>query len=138
MFIVIVGSGRTGSLLAGSLSRSGHEVVVVEKNAASFSMLPVDFSGFQIEGNAMENEVLKKAKIESADLIVVTTGNDQVNYLITQIAKQNFDVPRIMVRTINPYVEDMYKNDDRVEIFSQISLLVDNIIKKIDQEGMGL
>jgi trk system potassium uptake protein TrkA len=138
MFIVIVGSGRTGSLLAGNLSRSGHEVVVVEQNPASFSMLPVDFSGFQIEGDAMENDVLKEAKIKSADLIIVTTGNDQVNYLITQIAKENFDVPRIMVRTINPDVEKMYKNDNRIEMFSQISLLVDNIIQEIAQEGTGL
>lgn len=138
MFILIVGSGRTGSLLAGNLSRSGHEVVVVEQNPASLSMLPVDFSGFQIEGDAMESDVLKEAKIESADLIIVTTGNDQVNYLITQIAKESFDVPRIMVRTINPDVEKMYKNDNRIEIFSQISLLVDNIIKEIAQEGKGL
>jgi trk system potassium uptake protein TrkA len=138
MFILIVGSGRTGSLLAGNLSRSGHEVVVVEQDPASFSMLPVDFSGFQIEGDAMESDVLKEAKIESADLIIVTTGNDQVNYLITQIAKESFDIPRIMVRTINPDVEKMYKSDNRIEIFSQISLLVDNIIKEIAQEGKGL
>ncbi|MCC3145436.1 NAD-binding protein [Halanaerobium sp. Z-7514] len=132
MFIVIIGSGRTGSLLAGSLSRSGHEVVVVEKDPASFGLLPVDFSGFEIEGDAMENEVLKEAKIESADLIIVTTGDDQINYLITQMAKINFDVPRIMVRTINPDVERMYRNENRIEIFSQISLLADKILSKID------
>lgn len=132
MFIVIIGSGRTGSLLAGNLSRSGHEVVVVEKDPASFGLLPVDFSGFEIEGDAMENEVLKEAKIESADLIIVTTGDDQINYLITQMAKVNFDVPRIMVRTINPDVERMYRNENRIEIFSQISLLADKILSKID------
>ncbi|RQD76508.1 MAG: TrkA family potassium uptake protein [Halanaerobium sp. MSAO_Bac5] len=132
MFIVIIGSGRTGSLLAGNLSRSGHEVVVVEKDPASFGLLPVDFSGFEIEGDAMENEVLKEAKIESADLIIVTTGDDQINYLITQMAKVNFDVPRIMVRTINPDVERMYRNENRIDIFSQISLLADKILSKID------
>ena len=132
MFIVIIGSGRTGSLLAGSLSRSGHEVVVVEKDPAFFGLLPVDFSGFEIEGDAMENEILKEAKIESADLIIVTTGDDQINYLITQMAKVNFDVPRIMVRTINPDVERMYQNENRIEIFSQISLLADKILSKID------
>lgn len=137
MFVLVIGSGRTGSLLAGNLSRSGHEVVVVEKDSSSFSMLPVDFSGFQIEGDAMENDVLKEAKIESADLIVVTTGNDQVNYLITQMAKENYDVPRIMVRTINPAVEDLYKGDKRIQIFSQISLLVDSMLEIVTNEGMG-
>ncbi|ADO77529.1 potassium channel family protein [Halanaerobium praevalens] len=138
MFIVIIGCGRTGSLLAGNLSRSGHEVVVIENNAESFSLLPVDFSGFQIEGDAAENDILKEGKIESADLVIVSTGNDQINYLVSQMAKINFDVPRIMVRTIDPAVEKMYKNENKVESFSQISLLADNMISKIEQEGMSL
>jgi len=136
MFIVIVGCGRTGSLLAGNLSRSGHEVVVIENNPESFAMLPVDFSGFQIEGDAAENDVLREGKIESADLVIISTGNDQINYLVSQMAKLNFDVPRIMVRTIDPAVEKMYEKDERVEIFSQISLLAENMINKIEREGM--
>ena len=136
MFIVIIGCGRTGSLLAGNLSRSGHEVVVIEHDPESFALLPVDFSGFQIEGDAAENDILKEGKIESADLVIVSTGNDQINYLVSQMAKLNFDVPRIMVRTIDPAVEKMYEKDERVEIFSQISLLAENMINKIEREGM--
>jgi len=136
MFIVIIGSGRTGSLLAGNLSRLGNEVVVIEKNAESFNLLPVDFSGFQIEGNAMENEVLKEAKLGSADLVIITTGNDQINYLVMQMAVEIFDVPKVMVRIINPDAENMYNKIKRVEIFSQISLLADNMIEKINEEGM--
>ena len=90
MFIVIVGCGRTGSLLAENLSRSGHEVVVIEHDPESFSSLPVDFSGFQIEGDAAENDILKEGKIESADLVIISTGNDQINYLVAQLAKVNF------------------------------------------------
>lgn len=136
MFIVIVGCGRTGSLLAGRLSRSGNEVVVIEQNPESFSLLPVDFSGFEIEGDAAENDVLIEAKIESADLLIVSTGNDQINYLVSQLARVNFDVPRIMVRAIDPVVEKMYENEERFEIFSQISLLAENMINKIEREGM--
>ncbi|ADQ14494.1 potassium channel family protein [Halanaerobium hydrogeniformans] len=132
MFIVIVGCGRTGSLLAGKLSRSGNEVVVIEKNQTSFSNLPVDFSGFEIEGDAAERDVLIEGKIESADLLIVSTGDDQINYLVSQMARVNFDVPRIMVRTIDPAVEKMYENEDRFEIFSQISLLAENMINKIE------
>jgi trk system potassium uptake protein TrkA len=136
MFIVIVGCGRTGSLLAGNLSRSGHEVVVIENDPESFALLPVDFSGFQIEGDAAENDILKEGKIESADLVIISTGNDQINYLVAQMAKVNFDVPRIMVRTIDPAVEKMYEKEKRVESFSQISLLAENMISKIEREGM--
>lgn len=136
MFIVIIGCGRTGSLLAGELSRSGHEVVIIENNPHSFSSLPVDFSGFKIEGDAAENDVLKEGKIESADLLIVSTGNDQINYLVAQLARVNFDVPRILVRNIDPAVEKMYEKEERFEVFSQISLLAENMIDKIGPEGM--
>ena len=136
MFIVIVGCGRTGSILAGKLSRSGNEVVVIEQNPESFALLPVDFSGFEIEGDAAESDILVEGKIESADLLIVSTGNDQINYLVSQMARVNFNVPRIMVRTIDPAVEKMYKKEERFEIFSQISLLAENMINKIEREGM--
>jgi len=52
MFIVIIGCGRTGSRLAGHLSSAGHDLVVVDQNEETFQDLPVEFSGFEITGNA--------------------------------------------------------------------------------------
>ena len=135
MYIVIIGSGRTGSKLAGVLSKNGHEVVVIDKDNQKFKKLSIEFSGFTIEGDALEHEILRKAKLEKAELAVVTTDNDKVNYMLAQMAKEIFDVNKILVRVIDPEREKMLVDVDGIETFSPISLLVDafeNRIKKVE------
>ncbi len=65
MFIVIIGCGRTGSRLAGHLSSAGHDLVVVDQNEETFQDLPVEFSGFEITGNALVHNTLEEARLES-------------------------------------------------------------------------
>jgi trk system potassium uptake protein TrkA len=135
MYIVIIGSGRTGSSLAGLLSGEGHEVVVVDKNNKKFKNLPVKFSGFTVEGDGMEHDVLKNAKIDQAEVLVITTGNDNINYMIAQLAQEIFEVSTILVRVIDPDKKAMFEEISAVQTFSQINLLVgafsDNI-KRIE------
>ena len=133
MYIVIVGCGRTGSNLAGLLSQEGHDVVVVDKDKNRFNKLPVEYSGFKVEGDTLEHEVLKNAKIDKADMIVITTGNDRINYMVTQMAREIFEVPLIMVRIIDPDKKDMFEDLSSVHTFSPINLLVDSFIEKIER-----
>src|SRR6056297_52932 len=109
MYIVIIGCGRTGSNLAGLLSQKGHDVVVVDKDEHRFNKLPVEYSGFKVEGDTLEHEVLKNAKIGTADIIVITTGNDRINYMVTQMAREIFEVPMVMVRIVDPEKKDMFE-----------------------------
>ncbi len=73
MFIVIIGCGRTGSRLAGHLSSAGHDLVVVDQNEETFQDLPVEFSGFEITGNALVHNTLEEARLEAADLCIIST-----------------------------------------------------------------
>ena len=43
MYVVIMGCGRVGSSLAGSLTRIGHEVAVIDRDPAAFLRLEPDF-----------------------------------------------------------------------------------------------
>ncbi len=133
MYIVIIGCGRTGSNLAGLLSQKGHDVVVLDKDTYSFNKLPVEYSGFKVEGDTLEHDVLKNAKINTADIIVVTTGDDRINYMVTQMAREIFKVPKVMVRIVDPENTYMFEDLASVETFSPINLLVDSFIKKIER-----
>ena len=64
VYIVIIGCGRLGAILATSLSQQGHEVVVIDKNPSAFSALTEEFSGFTLTGNAAEMNILEAAKLE--------------------------------------------------------------------------
>lgn len=133
MYIVIIGCGRTGSRLGGLLSETGHDVVVIDNNEKNFSKLPVAFSGFRIEGDAMEHEVLEEAKLAQSDIIAITTGDDRINFMIAQLADKIFNVARIFVRLVDPAKENMFVDIPSVEIFSPINLLVDSFVSKIER-----
>ena len=108
-YVVIVGCGRLGSLLANRLSRAGASVVVVDRDPSSFDKLSGEFSGFQILGNAAELAVLRQAKIEQADCVLAVTRRDNVNLMVAQIAKIVYNVPQVIARVFNLSREDVYR-----------------------------
>ena len=66
MKVIVVGCGRFGSELAYRLYKSGHEVAIVDAIPEAFNILPVDFRGRLIEGDALNQDVLHRAGIEHA------------------------------------------------------------------------
>ncbi len=58
-YIVVVGCGRLGSILASRLSGQGHSVVVIDWDESTFNSLSIEFSGFPIVGDAAELAVLR-------------------------------------------------------------------------------
>lgn len=108
LYIVIVGCGRLGSILANGLSRAGHSVVVIDQNGATFEDLSADFSGFRVEGDATRVEVLKEAKLNRADVFIATTHEDNVNLMAAQVARKIFNVPHVLARVFDPRREEVY------------------------------
>jgi trk/ktr system potassium uptake protein len=105
-YIIIVGCGRLGSFLANRLSNEGHSVVVIDIDSNAFNMLTADrFSGFTIEGDATELGVLKQAKIDKADVVIGATHDENVNIMVAQIARNTFNVPKVLVRILDPNKE---------------------------------
>lgn len=108
LYVVIVGCGRLGSILANGLSRAGHAVVVIDQDATTFDDLSSDFSGFRVEGDATEMAVLKEAKLQRADVFIATTHEDNVNLMAAQLARKIFDVPHVLARVFDPRREEVY------------------------------
>ncbi len=135
LYIIIVGCGRLGSTIASNLSNKGHSVVVVDKVESSFDHLTQEFTGFSIVGNATEIVALKKAKIDKADMVLALTNNDNINYMVSQVAKEVYNIETVIARIYNP---------DNVMLFKQINvrviipmLLAENYFNRIFQEIMG-
>jgi len=107
-YIVIVGCGRLGSLLATELSRKGHSVVVIDRDDSAFDGLSQEFSGFKVEGDATQITVLKEAKVDKADAFIATTHEDNVNLMVAQVARRVFNVPHVLARVFDPRREGAY------------------------------
>lgn len=107
-YIVIVGCGRLGSLLANKLSSVGCNAVVIDRDEGAFDNLSTEFSGFTVTGDASEQEVLRRANIEQADCVLAVTRHDNVNLMVAQVAQTVFDIPQVIARVSDPAREEVY------------------------------
>lgn len=96
--IIIVGCGRFGGRLAIRLSDKGYHVVIIDNRPEAFQKLPDSFSGFRIQADGIDLETLSYAEIEEAEIFIATTGNDNINSLLAQIASRIYSVPNVYVR----------------------------------------
>jgi trk system potassium uptake protein TrkA len=103
-----MGCGRVGARLASLLDEDGHDVTVLDIDTYSFRRLPSSFGGTALFGNGIDEEALKRAGIEEADVFVALTQGDNRNVMSCQIAKHIFNVPRVVCRIYDPLREEMY------------------------------
>lgn len=108
MYVIIVGCGRVGSELAKLLSSEGHDVVVVDKNPASFERLGGTFNGLTLVGNGFSLNLLKQAGIEKADAFCAVTNGDNTNLISAQAAKKIFKVTKVIARVYDPQRAHIY------------------------------
>ena len=110
MYIIVVGAGKVGYHLARLLMTQGHghEVMVIEKDRSKVDLLSMEFHDAIMEGDGSMVEVLKEAGTNRADVVVATTGNDEDNLVICQVAKLMFLRPRTIARVNNPRNEELF------------------------------
>ena len=109
MKIIIMGCGRVGAQLASLLDADGHQITVLDIDAHSFRRLPPSFGGTALVGDGTNEEMLRKAGITEADAFVAVTQGDNRNVMGAQIAKNIFNVQRVICRIYDPLRKDVYE-----------------------------
>lgn len=109
MRIVILGCGRTGAALARLMAAEGHKVTLIEWNSDALERLGGKFSGAVVTGNGLDEDVLRKAGIEQADLFVALTEGDNRNLMAAQIARERFHVPKAIAKVNDPIRAEAYR-----------------------------
>ena len=104
-----MGCGRVGAQLAALLEKDGHEVIVLDINAGSFSRLAPTFKGTALLGDGTDEDSLRKAGVEKADAFVAVTAGDNRNVMAAQIARHIFKVPKVICRIYDPLREEVYR-----------------------------
>lgn len=102
MKYVVVGCGRVGAELASRLSAAGHEVCVVDSEGSAFHNLGPAFHGRTIEGEVLDQQVLRRAGIETADGLAAVTNSDSLNAVVAHAARAVFRVPNVVARNYDP------------------------------------
>lgn len=109
MNILVIGCGKLGSALCNKLSKMGHDISVISSSPEDFNQLSTDFNGFTTVGVAIDQDVMRRAGIESCDAVAAVTNDDNSNLMVVQLAKQIFNVPKALARVNDPKKNDMFK-----------------------------
>ena len=96
--VIIVGCGLLGAALAGALDGQGDGVTVIDRDREAFRNLPDKCQAFTEEGDGTDLEVLKAAGIETSDVVIAATGDDNSNIMTAQIARHRFAVGTVLAR----------------------------------------
>lgn len=110
MKIIVVGCGRVGAGLAQTLMQSGHTITIIDINPAAFERLGRNFSGQTLTGVGFDREVLLAAGIERADGLAAVTSSDEANVVTAQVARQMFQVPKVVARLYDQKAADIYRH----------------------------
>lgn len=86
--IIIVGCGKVGATLTEQLSKEGHDITIIDKNAQAVQSLADIHDVMGIVGNGASYSVQIEAGIEDTDLIIAVTNSDELNLLCCTVAKR--------------------------------------------------
>ncbi|MBV9817650.1 MAG: NAD-binding protein [Solirubrobacterales bacterium] len=109
MYVIIAGAGKVGWNLARELIARDQEVTLIESDHRRYRIVEEELEHAVQYGDATELWILERAGIQRADLVIAVTGDDEDNILICQVAKEKYNVERIVARVNNPRNFDHFK-----------------------------
>jgi len=107
--VVIMGCGRVGSTLAGTLEKLGHTVAIIDKDKAAFARLDKSFQGKAIQGFGFDRDTLHEAGIEQAGAFVAVSNGDNSNIISARVARETFAVEHVVARIYDPKRAEVYQ-----------------------------
>jgi trk system potassium uptake protein TrkA len=105
---VIVGCGRVGAELAEGFDRTGHEVIVLDTSTRSFDRLPGTFGGSAVRGDGTDEDTLRRAGAEDADVFLALTEGDNRNIMAAQVAIEALGARQVIAKINDPLRASAY------------------------------
>jgi trk system potassium uptake protein TrkA len=131
MYMIIVGGGSVGYHLCKALLKEGHEVLVLDKDAAKCENFEDELGSVCVRGDGCEVATLAEAGVSRAEVFIAATDEDEDNLVACQVAKHKFGVPRTIARVNNPENEKIFRKLGVDCPISVTNLILEHIEEKI-------
>ena len=143
MKIIIIGAGQVGGTLAENLAREYNDITVIDIDGKALRLLQDRLDIRTVAGLGSHPDVLVRAGIEDADMLVAVTNSDEVNIIACQVAYSLFHTPTKIARIraysySNPKYYDKLFNDKHMPVDVMITpeqVVTDYISKLVAQPG---
>jgi trk system potassium uptake protein len=111
MKIIILGAGQVGSTLAENLASEANDITLVDSDPILLDELRDRLDIQTVVGSGSHPEVLEKAGIQDADMLIAVTTHDEVNMVACQIAHSLYHTPHKIARIRSVgYTNDRIRN----------------------------
>jgi trk system potassium uptake protein TrkA len=116
MRILIAGGGESAALIASRLIREGNEITIVEKDAARCAHLDETLDAKVVRGSAASIRTLRKAGLDTVQMLIAVTDSDEINVLACVIAKTYSNVKVKVARVRSHEFADWRRVADENEL----------------------
>ena len=109
MNILVIGCDQVGAALIRDLERIGH---LIEKDPEQLKRLDAfddySFGGTALVGDPTDPDTLRRGGVENCDAVAAVSGDDSVNLMASQIAKNIFRREKVICRVSDPHLQILY------------------------------
>ena len=137
MKTVIVGCGRVGAVLASSFDQAGHEVIILDLTSRAFDRLPSTFRGTALRGDGTDEDILRRAGADDADLFIAMTEGDNRNVMAAQLAQEALGAKKVIAKINDPVRANAYA-DLGIAALCRTNLMADAVYEYLGMPQSGL
>jgi trk/ktr system potassium uptake protein len=134
--VSIAGGGVVGTSIATDLVQNGHEVLIVESDAAVVAKQDQHEPKLRwFTGDACEVSTLLRSGWGEAEVVVAATGDDEDNLVVSLLSKQEFAVPRVIARVNHPKNRWMFTETWGVDVSVSTPQLITALVEEAVSVG---
>ena len=115
MRVAIAGAGAVGRSIAAELIADEHQVMLIERQESQYEPQTVEQAEWVL-ADACELASLEDAGMQLCDVVIAATGVDQVNLVVSLLAKTVFAVRRVVARVNDPANEWLFNEAWGVDV----------------------
>jgi trk system potassium uptake protein TrkA len=134
---VIVGCGRVGAVLATAFDKAGHEVIILDLTSRAFDRLPSTFRGTALRGDGTDEDILRRAGADDADIFIAMTEGDNRNVMAAQLAQEALGAKQVIAKINDPVRANAYA-DLGIAALCRTNLMADAVYEYLGMPQSGL
>ncbi len=102
MKVIVIGAGEVGRSIADILSKEGNDLIIIDKDEARLKAVTEILDVQTIHGSGSSPRILKKAKLDQAEMVIAVTDSDETNIVACLLASTQSKVPFKIARIRMP------------------------------------
>lgn len=134
MRVAIAGAGAVGRSIAKELVRTGHNVMLIERQLSHVEPSAIPEATW-VHADACELGLLEDAQLQTYDVVIAATGDDKVNVVLSLLAKTEFAVRRVVARVNDPRNEWLFGESWGVDVAVSTPRILASLVEEAVSVG---